>query len=269
MKAARRQRIRELLETKPFISLKELGELFPDVTGMTLRRDIEYFEQQGELIKVRNGARSMKFITATADEKYTRREKENEAVKRTLALCARNYIEKGKCIFIDSGSTAMQLAAVMEDEVVSVITPGPNISLRLIEKKKPIVTLIGGILNRDSLSVTGDLSIESLKNYSIDTAFIVPSGYSSGEGFTCGNYSECELKRAAVESARRVVLMMDSSKNEKHYPYSFCDLSDIDIFITDCDSPVSRKAQRQGVNVIVTGSTVLREHVTKCIPIEV
>ena len=269
MKAARRQQIRELLETKPFISLKELGELFPEVTGMTLRRDIEYFEQQGELIKVRNGARSMKFITATADEKYSRRERENEAVKRTLALCARGYIEKGKCIFLDSGSTAMQLASVMEDEVVNVVTSGPNISLRLIEKKKPIVTLLGGILNRDSLSVTGDLSIASLESFSIDTAFIVPSGYSSCDGFTCGNYSECELKRAVAASAKRVVLIMDSSKNEKRYPYTFCDLSDIDVFITDSDSPAARRAQKQGVTVVITGNTVLREHVTKCIPIEV
>ena len=50
MKAARRQLIAELIQSQPFISLKELEEKFPDVTGMTLRRDIEYFEKQGELI---------------------------------------------------------------------------------------------------------------------------------------------------------------------------------------------------------------------------
>ena len=68
MKAARRQLIAELIQSQPFISLKELEEKFPDVTGMTLRRDIEYFEKQGELIKVRGGARSMKFITSTSDD---------------------------------------------------------------------------------------------------------------------------------------------------------------------------------------------------------
>lgn len=269
MKAARRQKIRELLQTKPFISLKELMELFPEVTSMTLRRDIEYFEQQGELIRVRNGARSMKFITATADEKYTRREKENEEIKRTLALAAKAYLEKGKCFFFDSGSTVMQLASVMDDELLTIVTPGPNISMKLIEKKKPIVNLIGGILNRDSLSVTGDLSIEALRGFSIDTAFIVPSGYSSAEGFTCGNYSECELKRYVVQNARRVVLMMDSSKYEKRYPYAFCTLDDIDVFITDCDSPALRKAQRQGVATVVTGGAAVREHVSRCIPIEI
>lgn len=269
MKAARRQQIHELLQQKPFISLKELAELFPDVTGMTLRRDIEYFEQQGELIKVRNGARSMKFIVSTVDEKYTRREKENESLKRALALAAKNYAEKGKCIFIDAGSTALQIASVLDDEVFNAVTPGPNISVKLLEKKRPIVNLIGGILNRDSLSVTGDLSIESLKSFSIDVAFIVPSGYSSGDGFSCGNYSECELKRYVVQNARKVVLVMDSSKNEKLYPYLFCDVSDVDVFITDCDSASVRKAQRMGIATVVTGSGLSpRAHVSKCIPIE-
>ena len=39
----RREQIRSLLLSKPFISLKELEEMFPNVSGMTLRRDIEYF----------------------------------------------------------------------------------------------------------------------------------------------------------------------------------------------------------------------------------
>ena len=57
----RREQIRALLQSKPFISIKELEELFPDVSGMTLRRDIEYFEREHEAIKVRGGARSMRF----------------------------------------------------------------------------------------------------------------------------------------------------------------------------------------------------------------
>ena len=42
--SSRREVIRTLLGTKPFISLEELEEAFPEVSSMTLRRDIEYFE---------------------------------------------------------------------------------------------------------------------------------------------------------------------------------------------------------------------------------
>jgi DeoR/GlpR family transcriptional regulator of sugar metabolism len=270
MKATRRQQIHELLQAKPFVSLKELAEMFPDVTTMTLRRDIEHFEKQGELIKVRNGARSMKFITATADENYRRREKENEASKRTIASAALPYLESGKCIFLDSGSTIMQLAALMPDEVMNIVTPGPNVSLKLIEKQNPIVTLIGGILNRDSISVTGDISIEALKAIDIDTAFIVPSGYSEKNGFSCGNYSECELKGYVVKNAKKVIMLIDSSKFEKDFPYSFCKMSDIDVLVTDADfKKYMENAENHGVKIVSTGTAVYKGHISKCIPVEI
>lgn len=52
----RREKIRDMLRNKPFVSLHELEEMFPDVSSMTLRRDIDYFEKQSEAIKVRGGA---------------------------------------------------------------------------------------------------------------------------------------------------------------------------------------------------------------------
>ena len=41
----RREKIRDMLRNKPFVSLHELEEMFPDVSSMTLRRDIDYFEK--------------------------------------------------------------------------------------------------------------------------------------------------------------------------------------------------------------------------------
>lgn len=268
MKAARRQQIRELLQTKPFVSLKELTAMFPDVTSMTLRRDIEFFESQGELIKVRNGARSMKFITATADENYRRREKENEGAKKNLATAALAFLEKGKCIFFDSGSTIMQLASVIPDDTYNIITPGPNVSMKLIEKHNPIVTLIGGILNRDSISVTGDLSIESLALNDIDIAFIVPSGYSDKNGFSCGNYSECELKNYVIKNAKKVIMLIDSSKYDKEFPYSFGKLSDVDVVITDSNFD-ERFSGCDKISLVRTEKADVKEHISRCIPIKV
>ena len=64
----RREQIRRLLAEKSFVSIRELEEMFPDVSGMTLRRDIDYFESMHEAVKVRGGAKSTKFITASIDE---------------------------------------------------------------------------------------------------------------------------------------------------------------------------------------------------------
>ena len=40
---------------------------------MTLRRDIDTLEAEGAVIRVRGGARSMKFITATYEDSYEAR----------------------------------------------------------------------------------------------------------------------------------------------------------------------------------------------------
>ena len=239
MKAARRQLIAELIQSQPFISLKELEEKFPDVTGMTLRRDIEYFEKQGELIKVRGGARSMKFITSTSDDGYAEREKENYNSKVAIATKALMFVEKGRSYFLDSGTTIMRLAENIPDEHMTITTPGPNIALELAKKQHPIINLVGGIVNRESISVTGSMAIDFLSDINIDIAFIAPSGYSQNNGFSCGNYAESELKNFIVKKARTVIMLMDTSKLDKNLPYTFCRLSDIDILITDKPIPVS------------------------------
>lgn len=105
----RREQIRALLQSKPFISIKELEELFPDVSGMTLRRDIEYFEREHEAIKVRGGARSMRFITTQTDGTIASRKQENVHSKDTIAQRAASFLETGRSIFLDSGSTLQHI----------------------------------------------------------------------------------------------------------------------------------------------------------------
>jgi len=269
MKAARRQLIAELIQSQPFISLKELEEKFPDVTGMTLRRDIEYFEKQGELIKVRGGARSMKFITSTSDEDYNEREKENYNSKVTIASKALTFLEKGKSYFFDSGTTIMRLAELIPDEHMNITTPGPNIALELAKKHHPIINLVGGIVNRESISVTGSMAIDFLSEINIDTAFITPSGYSQSNGFSCGNYAESELKNFIVKKAKTVIMLMDTSKLDKNLPYTFCRPSDIDILITDKPIPLSflDTAVYPSLRVIVCADKekTPRDMTTKCL----
>ena len=77
----RREIIQNMLSEQPFVSLKELSARFPELSSMTLRRDIEYFESLGECIKVRGGARSMKFITTSMEDTFSLRIDENIEAK--------------------------------------------------------------------------------------------------------------------------------------------------------------------------------------------
>ena len=252
MNSSRREQIRELLCNRPFISFDELHEMFPGVSNMTLRRDIEYFEEQSEAIKVRGGARSMKFITTCMEGKFSLRMNENTPAKQKIASVALSLIETERSVFLDSGTTIFQLAATMPDERLVVTTTGPNIALELIKKKLPMVNLVGGMLNRDSISVSGNNATKFLADINIDVAFIVPSGASAETGFTCGNYAECEFKRQVIEKARRTVILADHSKFGRTLPYTFAEFGMVDTIITDraVSGDIADAAKRAGTQII-------------------
>ena len=94
MNYRRRELVREIILSKPFTSLKELEELFPNVSSMTLRRDIEYCEAQGDAVKVRGGAKSMKFITTSMEDPIYNRMNSNVSVKKRIAKRRRNSLSR-------------------------------------------------------------------------------------------------------------------------------------------------------------------------------
>lgn len=253
MNSERREIIKELLQNKPFISLHELEVRFPNISSMTLRRDIEYFESLGEAIKVRGGARSMKFITTSMEDTFNLRMSENMQAKEKVAYKALEMIETGRSLFLDSGTTMLKLASLLPDERLTVTTTGPNIAMELIKKNQPIVNIVGGMLNRDNISVSGNQALRFLADINIDVAFIVPSGMSSYNGLTSGNYIECELKKLVVDKARKVVVLMDASKLDKTLPYTFCGIGDIDIIISDRELPadITKLAVEKEVQIII------------------
>ena len=241
----RRKQIRDLLAEKPFVSLSELESMFPDVTSMTLRRDINLLEEKGELIKVRGGAKSMKFIKTSMEDEFGKRLFENPEGKSKIAEAAALAAES-RSVFLDSGTTALRLAAVLPDMQVTITTTSPHVALELAKKQRVMVNLVGGIINHDNLSVSGMQALRFIDDINIDLAFIVPSGCSPSSGFTCGNYSECELKRHIVEKARRVVVLMDRDKLDRCLPYTFCTPEDARTVITDGKLPAEYREYLAG-----------------------
>ena len=253
----RREKIHDLLQSKPFVSIKELEEMFPDVSGMTLRRDIMFFEGRHEIIKVRGGARSMKFITSQIDESVDTRMNENVLSKDLIARKAAEFLETECSIFIDSGSTVRRLVQYVPNERFTFTTTDPAAALDLCNIGLPNVNIVGGRLNGDNKTVTGLQATRFLADMNIDIAFLSPSGLSARSGFTIGNYSECELKKIVVEKARLVIILMDGSKIDKSLPYTFATFDSADVLITSSPLPedLMTLAKKKNVRIIDVSET--------------
>ena len=248
----RRAKIKQLLIKNGVVSLQELQRLFPNVTIMTLRRDLEYMETINVAKRIRGGAKLISQFNRDTEEVYSLRETENFPAKNKIAKTAVEVIKKDHSLFLDSGSTCMQLAKIIPDHSMSIITSGPNVALELCRRVDISVTLIGGTINMKNLSVSGMQAMEFIKGVNFETAVLVPSGYSDKNGFSCGNYAECELKKEIIRKAKKVVILMDTSKNEKDMPYTFALMKDINVLVTEQepDETILSRAKENNVAVV-------------------
>lgn len=255
----RRTIIANKLTQKPYITINELTEMFPDVSSMTIRRDIEYFEKRGECIKVRGGARSTKFISTASDDSLTKRLNEHIRSKEQIAAAASKFLETGRSVFVDSGSTLLKMIPYVPNDRFTFTTTSPEIALELCKIGMPVVNIVGGRIDHENQSVSGQQAMHFIADLNIDIAIISPSGVSAKSGCTVGSYSECDLKRAVIEKASFTILVFDASKVGKSLPYTFCSLEKADLIITD--SPLAADlaaiAKANNIKVIVASSDEL------------
>ena len=73
MKRERIEDIAELLDKRGKLTLEQLEEYFPNVSQMTLRRDLFQLEEEGKIIRVRGGAMSVKEVQKASGEPYTKK----------------------------------------------------------------------------------------------------------------------------------------------------------------------------------------------------
>ena len=230
MYSIRQEQIREYIEEKNVVTIKELQALFPEVSLMTIHRDLDALERTGTVVKFRGGAKSVRL---TGDPEFNVRMRENNAGKQTMARKALELIQPNSAVFLDASTTNLSLVKSLPDISLNIFTTGPSIALELCRLHNPVVTLCCGTINRKNLALSGQNTLEMLNKINIDLAFIGVSGCSVDAGFTCGTEGDMLVKRLVISKARRSVVMCGLEKFSCLMPYTFAKLSDVDYVITD------------------------------------
>ena len=246
----RRETIQQRVVERGEVSIHELEVMYPQYSSMTLRRDLQYLENRGVLKRTHGGAIAVTRLSSN-EEIYSLREVRNIQAKASIARKAARYVEPGRTVYFDSGTTMMCLASMLENDRYSIITSGPNIALEVGKRSKAAVTIVGGRLSQNTVSVSGMQALECVRNCNIDVALVATSAFSLGTGFTCGSESEAMLKKLVIEKANTVVMLMDSSKLGKNMAYTFAQLKDIDVLIMEeVPADLRKEAEQMGIEVI-------------------
>ena len=234
MNQIRLNRMKAYIEKKNVVTIKELQALFPEVSLMTIHRDLDMLMEAGTVVKFRGGAKSVRH---NGDPEFNVRIGENNSGKFAIAQKAMELLQPHSSVFLDASTTNLMLARSLPDMNLNIITTGPSIALELCRLHNPVVTLCCGTINRKNLALFGQNTLEMLDKINIDLAFIGVSGCSVEAGFTCGTEGDMLVKRMVIQKARTSVVMCTRDKLKCLMPYTFAQLSDVDYMITDEPMP--------------------------------
>lgn len=226
--------LKEFIDKNGKVTLHELECAFPNVSSMTLRRDLVRLEENNEVLRIPGGALSVDSVLRAKEADFSERINYNAAEKLEIADKAVKLVEPKSCIFIDGGSTTTYFARALPDDSFYILTNALVIAETILRKEKPTVALLGGDLRKNTFITVGNTCLEDIEKINIQTAVMTATGFIKDiGGFTCGNQSEADVKRSVIKKADFVIMLLDSSKVNKKTPYTFAYLSDVNCMVVD------------------------------------
>lgn len=247
----RRQYVLEALEEAREVSVAELSRT-TGVSEMTVRRDLEGLEREGVLKRVHGGAVSA--ASRGYEPPYALRSGRAPYAKRDIGQKAASLVNPGETVAIDVGTTTVELArALSSADNLTVLTPSLRVAEHLTANRAIRTIVTGGIARHGELSMVGDLAERAFESLHCDTAFLGAGGVDMNAGVTEFNLEDTRVKRAALASARRCVVLVDSSKLGKVALASICPLERVDVLVTDGGATPDALAsiREMGVEVLI------------------
>src|SRR5262249_7079645 len=115
----RRQKLLDIVNERGFISLAELARSL-DASESTIRRDLDYWGQQGFIKRTHGGAVVLDDKNGLpALEERSSRELEE---KRAIAKAAAGRIRDGDAVLLDGGTTTLEVARLLVGRPLQIVT---------------------------------------------------------------------------------------------------------------------------------------------------
>jgi DeoR family fructose operon transcriptional repressor len=249
----RKRDIIEYVGSHKKATVGELCERF-GVSSATIRSDLRDLEQAGGLVRTHGGAivRGQARFEPDALEKGVQRLTE----KRAIAALALRMIEDGDTIVIDTGTTTLELAGLLDSKKdITVITNDLAIAFRLEQHPSATVHFLGGVLRKRFHCTVGSRAEEALRGLTVDKAFMAANSFSLEKGAGTPDLQQAELKKRMMSIATKVFLLMDSSKMGKNSFACFAAPEEIDCLIIDAIAPEGAKfLEDAGVEILTVGT---------------
>ncbi|MBN1537769.1 MAG: DeoR/GlpR transcriptional regulator [Anaerolineales bacterium] len=253
--AQRYDLIQKHLAAYKIATYASLAELL-NVSESTVRRDLEWMEDQGILERTRGGAILNQHIRAEAE--YIQRAQRFIEEKRSIGKAAATLLEPGDVVFMNSGTTTAQ--------IIEHINGVPNVTV-ITNNTFPLtkshdldfeLVVIGGTYLPLSKSIIGPFSADNINRLYATKCFIGVEGISLKYGCTVSTFPEAEIIRMMVEHTQeQVVMVADHTKWGAVSNHLIARIDQMHTLVTDDGFDVNARISLLGrsVDVIIASKT--------------
>jgi DeoR/GlpR family transcriptional regulator of sugar metabolism len=200
------------MRKNPALRVPDIAQVL-GVSHGTIRNDLNALAGEKQIIRVRGGGVALADSSLPRGAAFAARAITNQAAKQLIGRRAAELVEDGDALLLDASSTVYHMAQhLRERRGLRVVTNGIEVACLMAQNPANTVNLVGGILRPGIESVVGPWSERFLQDVRIKTAFVSCSGFTPEGGMTEVDVYEAQFRVKAIESAGRVVALIDSSK---------------------------------------------------------
>ena len=219
------------------------------VSEDTIRRDLQELADEGKVIKVHGGALSHSFsqVHFPSNGVYSQQQ------KRKIAQKAISFISNGMFVLTTGGTTVLELARCLPPQLKATFISGsiPAI-LEYMHHPNIDVIMIGDRISKNSKITVGPEAISKIRQMKADVCFLGTNAIDAEHGITDNDWEVVQVKKAMIESARKVICLSIAEKIGSVQPIRVCGIDEIDTLITELSPDDEKLApfRQAGVNVI-------------------
>lgn len=237
MSTERENEILKILYDRRRITVKELSEcLYASETS--IRRDLARLEKQHMLKRIHGGARLEANAVSAFKIPYMIRSLENVSEKQSIAEKAAALVREANVVFLDASTSALALLPFLaRKKDITVITDGVRILSEAINYPELRIISTGGALNRSTLSLFGDETFTSIRNYHANFCFFSCEGVHQNGAITDFNEEENLVRRAMMRRSNKSYLLCTSKKIGIMQSHHLCDIDEVEGILSADEPP--------------------------------
>lgn len=226
---------------------------FLGVTEETIRRDLDKLGREGRLVRTHGGAVPVQ--DASRDLPFEVRRSAHHEDKEAIARRGLAHVCEGDAIALDASSTVHELARLLPDVPMTVVTNALPVTGLLMGCSRMQVLSTGGILDAPTRSWVGSFAERALDRVNINKLFLSSKGVDLTRGLSEIDDAQARVKRHMIDLAEQVLLLVDHSKFGERSAVPLAELNEMDVIITDAgvDAAVLDRLRELGVRVEVAG----------------